>query len=111
MKPVKNLAGVGHWLLRIALLTIVYKFYFNFAIKFSFNGLQYFTALAFVVFAILLLLGAFMKNQGLTVVSGLVISMLSFVLMFYYGITLHSTISNIPLAALGFYFMTKGNKG
>ncbi len=111
MNPIKKLAPVGHWLLRIAVLAIVYELYFKEAISFSFNGFYYFASLAYIGLTLLLLMGAFLKDQRLTVVSGMIISILSFILIFYSGISIHSLMSNFPLAALGFYFMTHGNKG
>ena len=112
MKPLKSLVPLAKWLLRIAVLAIVYQKYFDTAISFKFNNLSYFVSLLMVVFAALLFVGGFLKKPALTVVSGLIIFIVSLVVLFgLTGFNLNSILKIFPLAALGFYFLARGNMG
>ncbi|MBN2522978.1 MAG: hypothetical protein JXB24_06865 [Bacteroidales bacterium] len=111
MEPMKSLVPMAKWLLRIAVALIVYGAFLNTALSFSFSGAGYYFALAMVIFTILLLVGGFLKKSSMTVISGLVILVLSVILMFTGGISLGSIIANFATAAIGFYFMARGNLG
>ncbi len=112
MKPVKSLVPLAKWLLRLSVGAIVYLKYFNFAAGFSFNGMSYFVALAFVVFATMLIVGGVMKTAKLSVISGLLITITSLVqLLVVQSFSLDNFLAVLPLASMGFYFMARGNMG
>ncbi len=113
MKPVKSLVPLAKWLLRIAALGIVFKSgHFNSVLGLSFQGISFYFSLAFSVLAVLLFIGGFLKNSNLTVVSGLLLSVLCvIVLLVQIGFSISGVLSILPLAAIGFYFMARGNLG
>lgn len=112
MRPVKSMVPLAKWLLRIAAAAIVFQKYFDIAIGFSFKGLGYFMALGFVVLAVLLVVGGFMKTAKLTVVSGLLLWIACLIqLLGVDSFTLNNILAIFPLAAIGFYFMARGNLG
>lgn len=109
MKPVKFLNPFISWILRFAFVALVYTNYFNTALRFSFEGLWYFIALGFVVLAVLLLLGGVMRTSKLTVLVGLLITVLCVVQLVLSPFSIKYLTTVFPFAALGLYFMTKGN--
>lgn len=112
MRPVKSMVPLAKWLLRIAVAAIVYLKYFDLAMVFSFKNLGCFVALAMVILAVLLIIGGFMKTAKLTVVSGLIIWIVCLVQLFgVESFTLNNLLGIFPTAAIGFYFMARGNKG
>lgn len=113
MKPIKSLVPLAKWLLRIAAIGIIYKAgHFETAITFAFNSLTYFISLLAVIFVIMLFIGGLLKNSNLTVVSGLLILILSLIILFaQIGFSIPGLLSILPLGAIGFYFMAKGNLG
>jgi len=111
MKPVKSLVPLAKWLLRIAAAVIGYVVFLDLALTFSFNDTNYFLALAMVICIVLLLVGGFLKTSSLTVISGLLILLLSVILMFVQGISIDTVMGNFTTAAIGFYFMARGNLG
>lgn len=112
MRPVKSLVPFAKWLLRIAVAAYVYLEYFDKAAGLSFKSLSYFTALTFLVLAVLLIIGGFMRTAKLTVVSGLLIWIVCLVQLFgVQSFSLSNLLALLPLAAIGFYFMARGNQG
>lgn len=112
MRPLKSAVPLAKWLLRIALLGLVYQAYFNTFLEFSFNNAEYFFALILVVFAILLVLGGFLSKPSLTVVSGLIVFLVFIVLLFIKRInSLEGFINYFVPASIGFYFLARGNRG
>ena len=111
MEPLKSLIPFAKWLLRIAAALVIYSLYFDTAIQFSFNSAEYFIALVAVIFAVLLLVGGFIKKPSMTVTSGLIIFLVSLIMLFLDGADLDSIITHSPTLAVGFYFMARGNRG
>ena len=109
MKAMKSLIPIAKWLLRIALLLIVYSMYFKTFESFKFNNLEYFVALLMVVSVVLLIVGGFIKKDNLTVIAGLVICILSVLSIFIDGYSAKLIFTHFPAATLGFYFLTNGN--
>ena len=113
MKPMKSLVPLGKWFLRIAAVAIVYSDgLIEKALEFSFKGMPYFIALALTVLVILLVVGGFLRDANLTVVSGLLIVITSLIALFsVQGFSVPNLIGVFPLASIGFYFMARGNLG
>jgi hypothetical protein len=113
MKPVKSLVPLAKWLLRIAALGIVFKSgHFSTVIGLSFQGISFYFSLAFSILAVFLFVGGFLKNSNLTVMSGLLLLVLCIVvLLVQIGLSISGVLSILPLAAIGFYFMARGNLG
>jgi len=115
MKPLKGMLPIAMWLLRLAVLLFVFATFFDTVKSFSFQGIYSFVALIFVVAAILLLVGGFMKKQSITIFAGLLIFLLSFYIMFdlFDGLTLKMLTTYTPwliTCAVGMLFASVGNK-
>ena len=111
MEPIKGFMPVARWLLRASLGIIVYKYFFDTFLTFSFNNLNYFMALLFIIFTILLIVGGLLKKNATTVISGMVIFILSIALIFMGQVNLNKVLTYFLPATIGFYFMAAGNKG
>ena len=111
MEPMKSLVPFAKWLLRITLAVVVYGLYFERLLDFDVSSVPWLISLLMVLFTVLLLVGGFTKRSSLTVISGLVVALLSVVMIFFDGIDLASFSSHIAPAAIGFYFLARGNKG
>jgi len=111
MNPIKSLVPVGKWLLRVAVAIVLYSYYFKMFEKFKFDSLEYIIAFVLVVCAVTIIVGGFLKNNTLTVVSGLVICALSVIMIFADGLEFDIILKHFVPAAIGFYFMARGNLG
>jgi ethanolamine transporter EutH len=110
MKPIKSFIPFAKWLLRLAIVLIVYMNYFDTAITFSFRGLEYFISLSIVIVAVLILVGGLLKGSTLTMISGFLLFAAVIVqLVILSGFSVNGLIGIYPLAALGFYFFASGN--
>ncbi|HCY01304.1 MAG TPA: hypothetical protein DG754_14295 [Bacteroidales bacterium] len=111
MKPFKAGLPLAHWLLRISLVLFIVLLFLKDLYPMNFNSLQFYIAAVSCLFAILLLFGGLLSKQNLTVVSGLVITIL-FTYLFatnFSGVVSHRTMLYLVSGVLGFYFFTKGN--
>jgi quinol-cytochrome oxidoreductase complex cytochrome b subunit len=111
MEPIKGFMPIARWLLRLSLGIIVYKYFFDTFLTFSFNNLNYFMALLFIIFTVLLIVGGLLKKNATTVISGMVIFILSIALIFMGQVNLDKVLTYFLPATIGFYFMAAGNKG
>lgn len=111
MEPIKGFMPIAKWLLRLSLGIIVYKYFFDTFLTFSFNNLHYFMSLLFIIFTVLLIVGGLLKKNATTVISGMVIFILSIALIFMGQVNLDKVLTYFLPAAIGFYFMAAGNKG
>jgi hypothetical protein len=112
MQPLKSGQVVALWFLRIAL--VLYLFFDNiYSLRqIGFQSLRFYIAFAFVIFAVLLLVGGFLSKPGLTVISGLIIFLLSaYQLFISYGgkFDVGLILYLFPLS-IGFFFLCQGNK-
>jgi len=113
MKPVKNIEPLSKWILRISLVAYIFFSYFSDVKTLNFHSINYVINLLYVVFAVLLLFGGLGKNSTLTIVSGIILSIIS-----AYKIYNTFSISDLlnPLIylyfiilAIGLFFTSKGN--
>jgi hypothetical protein len=110
MNPVKSFVPTSAWLLRIVILVLVYQKYFDTMLTFTMKGVDYFIALAFVVFAVLLFVGGFINKHFLSIICGFFIFGMSVFLMFWGStISVDKVLGHILLTALGFNFIARGN--
>lgn len=109
MKPFKVAVSLANWLLRLALAAYLIFTYWNSFTAFQLELTSFWYAAIYVVFAALLIIGGFIPEQALTVISGLIIMLLSVVLIFITYITFYSTLQYLLPATVGFYFFCKGN--
>ena len=111
MKPLIAGKSLGAWLLRILMIWYVYVNYFGTFTAFEMKVLVFYIAAVYVIFSLLLFIGAFLKKQTVTVVSGLIlflVAVIQVIRMFPENPEIQSLRELIP-AVLGFYFLTHGN--
>jgi len=113
MKPIKNLEPLAKWILRISLVAYIFFTYFNSVKTLNFHSVNYIINLLYVIFAVLLLFGGLGKNATLTIISGIVVSIISAYKIyqaFSMGDLLNSTIYlYLIIFAIGLLFVSKGN--
>jgi hypothetical protein len=111
MKPFHAGKTIANWLLRLALLAILCVLYFNIVSTWNFRNWSYLIAISALFLGILNLVGGLFSMPGITVVSGLIISILSIykLIVSFNGIfDQYFALHLVPLA-LGFYFFVYGN--
>lgn len=111
MEPIKGFMPVARWLLRLSLGIVIYKSFFDTFLTFSFNNLNYYMALLFMIFTVLLIIGGLLKKNATSVISGMVIFILSIAMIFMGQVNLAKVLTYFLPATIGFYFMAAGNRG
>ena len=117
MKPIKNLESIAKWIIRIAVTAFIIFSFKDVLSHFNFKSLHHILAVVYMLFAVLLLLGGISKNAGLTVISGLIISIVSAFQIYFYmpkGFTLNVLMSSqiylyLMIFGIGLFFASKGN--
>jgi hypothetical protein len=112
MKPFHSGKTLANWLLRFALMAILWVLYFNAASTWNFLSLLFIMAITALCFGILNIMGGLLSKPGLTVVSGLVIFILSIyklIVSFNGSFDQSFALHLVPLA-LGFHFFVVGNE-
>jgi hypothetical protein len=111
MKPLKSFVPLAKTLLRITAAILIGALYFDRLTNPDLTSVYWFISVVIVIFSGLLLIGGFLKSASLTVVSGLIICILSIIMMFMHGIDIDALVTHIAPAAIGFYFLARGNRG
>ncbi len=111
MKPVKSFESIAKWLLRSSILLFVVTKYWDVIKQLSFKNLESILVFVFLIFGVLLFIGGFRKNSGITVLSGLLVFLIStyFIIVGFNGIFDRNLLTFIFPASVGLYFMSKGN--
>ncbi len=111
MKPFKSGAVIAAWLLRLTLLWFVYEHFYKGFPGFDLKSYSFYIHAAYILFAVLLVVGGFLQKPAMTVISGLAIFILPVVQLIHafpkeiFPVVL---LFLLPLA-IGFYFFTNGN--
>ena len=113
MKPIKNIEPLSKWVLRISLVAYIFFTYLNNVKTLDFHSVNYIINLLYVIFAVLLLFGGFGKNATLTIISGIVLSIIS-AYKIYNAFSLHDLLNPtiylfLIIFAIGLFFTSKGN--
>ncbi len=111
MKPLNTFSGIAKWVLRIAILMVVFTKYYDTFMLFNLNSLAFYVSAIFIVFGVLLFIGGFLSKPNLTVISALFL-LLAFVYMSvisFDGITEQFAI-NVLGGAVALLFLADGNK-
>lgn len=110
MKPWKKLSGMVSWLLRVALVLVIYTRFFGIFMQFNIDTTNFYFAAGFVVSAFLLLTGGFFK-ESFTVIAGLIITILVAIkiVMGFNGLT-PMLAQWLMMGAASLYFLSNGNK-
>jgi hypothetical protein len=110
MNPWRKLARVASWVMRLALVFVIYTRFFGFLMQFRIETLNFYISAGFIILGFLLLAGGFLK-QSVTVVASLGIVLLSIIQMVMgYGGISPSLAQWMLIASAGMYFLTHGNK-
>jgi hypothetical protein len=110
MNPWKKLAGAATWMMRLALVFVIYTRFFGIFMQFNLDQLNFYFAAGFIVLGFLLLAGGFFK-QSITVFAGLGIFILAVVqiIMNYNGLS-PAFAQWLLMGSVGLFFLTNGNK-
>ena len=113
MKPIKNLEPAAKWILRISLAAYIICLNFRDLGAFNFKSVIYIINLIYTLFAVLLLFGGVSKNATLTIVSGIVLSLISaykiYVAFSLSDLTNPAVYLFLMIFGVGVFFMAKGN--
>lgn len=112
MKPVKALLPFSRWMLRILMLVWLIMHYAGTLQVLNVHDQNFYLALAFVLFGILLLAGGFSSKPGLTVISAIFLTLL-FIYKIYLNFVPQVTepqIISFMLLSVSIYFMSSANK-
>jgi hypothetical protein len=112
MNPFKAGQFFSHWLIRVVLVAYIILLFLKQVYPIDLKSLQFYIAAISCLLAVLLFLGGFLSKQGMTVLSGLGITVIFgylFVVGFSGVISMTTMLYLVP-CILGFYFFTKGNK-
>jgi len=111
MKPLKAAIPIAKWLLRLSAGVIVYDRFWRTVENVNVESVSFYIALGIILSTLLLLIGGLLKNNTTTIISGLFIFGISVALMLIGGFTVGKLLENFVLAAIGFYFVARGNWG
>ncbi len=111
MKPWTALTGITKWILRIAILMIVFTQYYDTFMGFKLNTFQFYIAAVYIVFGVLIFIGGFFTKHNLTVISALILFIASIYMSIesFDGIT-NEFAFNVLVGAVTLFFVTNGNK-
>jgi hypothetical protein len=111
MKPFKSLQFIAIWLLRIALLAVLFRIYFSSLSTLNFTNLSFYISVIMLLCAVLVIVGGLFSKPALTVLPGLIISLISFykLIISFNGIIDSFLIEHLIPLAISFYFFTNGN--
>lgn len=114
MKTFKAGDGLAKWIMRIAVMGIAYASFFNTFMFFNMASLAFYISAAFIIFSVLLFAGGFSGNNSLTALSGLFVFLLSLleIILIVRGNGISGKVLNtyLPLASIGLFFWSNGNK-
>jgi hypothetical protein len=111
MKPLKTGLALANWVLRISLLLFILLIFIGGFRSFNFGSREFYFSSIYIICAILLFFGGFLSKSSLTVISGLIIAVLSFaVIFFHFSGRFDIEIANyLIIMSIGFYFVCTGN--
>lgn len=110
MKAFKAASSISVWLVRLAFALLLFLSYYKVFLDFNVNFQSFWFAAVFVVFSVLLFFGGFLNSSSLTVFSGLVIFLAAVIRIIFVYNGIHGITQLLLIAALGFYFLSNGNK-
>ncbi len=111
MKPWTSFYDVAKWVLRIAILMVVFTKFYDTFMDFELNAFEFYISAVYVVFGVLLFIGGFLSKPNLTVISGLLLLLPSIYMAVksFDGIT-ETFALNVLLGGVALFFFTVGNK-
>ena len=111
MKPYTAFSGLTRWVLRIAMLLVIFTQHYDTFMAFKINSLTFYIAAVYIIFGVLLLIGGFVNKHNFTVLSGLLLLLASIYMCFvsFDGVTSEFALY-VLLGSVALIFVTDGNK-
>jgi hypothetical protein len=112
MEAFRPIFGLSTWILRVAILVMVYMIFFVSLRSPDFKSIEFFTAAGFALFAALLFIGGFMKKSSLTVVSSVILSLgCLYRIIAHYAFSQGNQVAICGVFfAIALFFVANGNK-
>lgn len=112
MEPIRTLFPMSTWLMRLAVLLLVYICFFTTYRTPDLNKTDFYIALGFGVSGMLLFVGGFLKKSGLTVISAALLFIgCLYKIITYYAFSHGRFVAIYGIfAAVTFFFIANGNK-
>lgn len=113
MKPLKSISPFSSWMLRIGLLIMVVALVYPVLSNFDISNVNHILSAFLMLFSIMLVIGGFLKNNTLTMISGIVIMLLCGWLAYSYNqfsILNRDFVAFLLSGTIGFHFLANGNK-
>ena len=112
MKPLKSLLQFATWLMRLSVAFFVMLNFLHTLKLLEFKSIQFYIALVFSLFSVLLIIGGFLSKPALTVFSGIMLffaSVYEIVILSSAGVTVELGMYAV-IATTALYFVAAGNK-
>jgi hypothetical protein len=112
MEPLRFAYPISNWLLRVALLIMIYMIFFGTYRNFNTSDYHTWIAVGFGLFAILLFIGGFMKKHTLTIISAILLTLgccYKIFMHFAFGMDTFVAIWAI-FGAITLFFAASGNR-
>jgi len=111
MKPIKTLFPLSIWLMRLAVLFFVIMSYWETFAFFNFKSVLFYVSFIFILSAIFLFIGGFLKKDRLTVISSIVLILVT---GYHAFLNMKSGIDHnfavfVVLGSIFVYFLATGN--
>lgn len=112
MKPAKILLPLATFIMRLGAGFYVYLNHFSDLLDPNFQRFDFYLSAIFIIFGLLLILGAFAHKQTLTVLSALILFAGSLYKVFTFAGELESLslLSLLLFGVISFFFLCNGNK-
>jgi hypothetical protein len=112
MNPAKILLPLSTFLMRLGIAFYIYLNHFQRIFRPNFQTFDFYLSSIIILFALLLVFGAFARKQTLTVLSALVLFIFSLYKIFTYSGSLEtlSFASLLLFGMISFFFVCNGNK-
>jgi hypothetical protein len=112
MKPFKSGKPIAIWMLRIALIPVLFQLYNTPISTLNYTSMAFYLGICMFVCGVLIIIGGIFSKPGFTIISGLLIFSISTykIILSYNGIfDTYIAMHLIPIS-LGFFFFTNGNE-
>lgn len=111
MNPWKSLSGLATWFMRIAMMLMIFTWFYQTFMNFNLNSTDFYWATAFMVLGVLIFVGGFLSKHTLTLISAIGLLFLSALQAYwsYSGVT-GIFAQWLLMTSVSLFFVTNGNK-
>jgi len=111
MNPWKSITGLANWIMRIAIMLMIFAWFFQSFMNFNLNNPWFYMATAFVVLGVMLFVGGFLSKHSLTVFSAFGLLILSALQAYWSFNGITGVFAQwLLMGSVSLYFVTNGNK-